>query len=217
MKKINNYRSDINKYTDDYRLANIIRALNYENIPYKIINNEIYSNKDPENPKHIKITEDDYNKLDQYYRNKLPLWENDLKNAKKYEDLYNDKKWIIGKRELKRMHNKLLIFDNGYKMKIGFLWKKQPFKQRPTYTNYKKFVKNFKIQLNDKIITENENWGAVLALAQQYIKDNAYDFYSNYDKLDIYGYCKSENTWFKIVRFDILETEWLVDENCQFL
>ena len=41
-KKNNTYRSDICINTKDYRLANLVRALNYEKIPYKIINNELY-------------------------------------------------------------------------------------------------------------------------------------------------------------------------------
>ena len=66
-KKNNTYRSDICINTKDYRLANLVRALNYEKIPYKIINNELYYIKDENNIIHINsaikaahyITEDD--------------------------------------------------------------------------------------------------------------------------------------------------------------
>ena len=212
------YRFDICINTKDYRLANLVRALNYEKIPYKIINNELYYIKDENNIIHINFNEKDYEVLDKHYINIIPLWETEQKNAKKYEDLYNDKKWIIGKRELKRIHNKLLILDNGteegFKLKIGFLWKKQPFEHRPTYTKYKKFVKMFEARLDNNVIIENENWGAILAQTQQYIKDNAKQFYDSYDKISIYGYCKSENKWFEIVKFDILQTEWLVNNEC---
>lgn len=217
-KKNNIYRSDICINTKDYRLANLVRALNYEKIPYKIINNELYYIKDENNIIHINFNEKDYEVLDKHYINIIPLWETEQKNAKKYEDLYNDKKWIIGKRELKRVHNKLLILDNGteegFKLKVGFLWKKQPFEHRPTYTKYKKFVKMFEARLDNNVIIENENWGAILAQTQQYIKDNAKQFYDSYDKISIYGYCKSENKWFEIVKFDILQTEWLVNNEC---
>lgn len=148
-----------------------------------------------------------YRELEQKYSNKIPLWETSIKNAKKYPDLYNDTKWIIGKRENKRVHNKLLILDNGFKFKIGYLWKHQPFNQRPTYKN--KFVKMFyAYDDNNNVIIENENWGAILSQVQQYIKDNARDYYDNYRKVIIKGYCKSENTEFDIVEFDILENKW---------
>ena len=72
----------------------------------------------------------------------------------------------------------------------------------------------FEARLDNDVIIENENWGAILAQTRQYIKDNAKQFYDSYDKISIYGYCKSENKWFEIVKFDILQTEWLVNNEC---
>lgn len=147
-----------------------------------------------------------YKELEDKYKPLLPLWETSTKNAKKYPDLYNDEKWIIGKREQKRVHNKLLIFENGFKLKIGYLWRHQPFNQRPTYNN--KFVKMFYVYDGNNKIIENENWGAILSQTQQYIKDNAKEFYDKYKKLIVKGYCKSANIEFNIVEFDILENKW---------
>lgn len=199
----NNYRSDIKFVTNDYRLANLIRMMNYEKIKYCILNNKIYNDDNKE----IIIDDTEYDFIDSIYKNKLPLWETPTKNARKYPDLYNDSKWIIGKREQKRVHNKLLIFENGFKLKIGYLWKHQPFNQRPTYKN--KFVKMFYLYDNEnKLILENENWGAILSQTQQYIKDNAKQFYDEYKKVTIKGYCKSEDVEFTIVKYDILENYW---------
>lgn len=179
---------------------NLLRILQFEKVKY---------NKDSDINKLIKnISNNDYLKLESFYINKIPLWETIYKNLKKYPDLYNDEKWIIGKRENKRIHNKLLILDNGFKLKIGYLWKKQPFKQRPTFN--KKFIKNFKTYYNGKLIIEDENWGSILSKSKQYIKDNSRKFYDNYDKILIKGYCKSENIEFDIVEFDILENKWFL-------
>ena len=204
MNKHNIYRSDIQISIDDYKKANLIRVMQYEKEEYKIIDNKIF---DKNNTEIILNIDDKYSYYDNHYSKLIPLWETDIKNAKKYPDLYNDAKWIIGKRENKRVHNKLLILDNGFKFKIGYLWKHQPFNQRPTYKN--KFVKMFyAYDDNNNVIIENENWGAILSQVQQYIKDNARDYYDNYRKVIIKGYCKSENTEFDIVEFDILENKW---------
>ena len=192
--------NDINCIYINKKISNLCRILIYENQPYEIINNEL---NDINN--YLKY---DYEKLEKQYINKIPLWETKDKNLKKYPDLYNDDKWIVGKRENKRVHQKLLILDNGFKLKIGYLWKHQPFNQRPKYNN--KFVKSFKVYYNNNVIIENENWGAILSQAQQYIKDNAKVFYDNYDKLLIRGFCKSENIEFDIVEFDILENKWFI-------
>jgi hypothetical protein len=56
-KKINTYRSDICIDTENYKLANLVRALNYEKIPYKIINNELPNSENSLKPyilKHFK-------------------------------------------------------------------------------------------------------------------------------------------------------------------
>ena len=82
-KNNNTYRSDICIDTENYKLANLVRALNYEKIPYKIINNELYYTKDENNPIHINFNEEDYEVLNNYYINILPLWETEQKNAKK--------------------------------------------------------------------------------------------------------------------------------------
>ncbi len=100
----------------------------------------------------------------------------------------------------------LLKLDNEFNLKVGYLWKHQPFKQRPTYNG--KFVKLFRVYYQNELIIEGENWGSILAQSQQFIKDNAKDFYDTYNKLNIFGFCKSENIEFKIVDFDILETKW---------
>lgn len=215
VRKINKYRGDIKKYCDDYRVANIYRALQYENIPFKVVNNKLYYVSEDNTEHLISIKDDEYKVLDEHYKKIIPMWETESKNAKKQPDLYNDSKWIIGKRELKRVHNKLLILENGFKLKVGFLWKKQPFLGRPTYTEHHKFVKTFKTVYKGETIIENENWGAVLAKTGQYIKDNAQEFYDNYEDVSIYGYCKSEDKWFEIVQYNILETKWLVDSDCQ--
>ena len=205
----NTYRSDIKFNTTNYKKANVIRALQYENIDYEIRdNNIIYVDGEK-----FDFSEKNYKKLDDKYINILPLWETENKNAKKYEDLYNDKKWIIGKREKIRKHTKLLVFDNGFTIKIEFLWKHQPFNQRPTYNVgiNKKFVKMF-YAYNDKgeILIEDENWGSILARTGQYIKDNAKYYYDTYEKITIKGYCKSEDKYFDIVKFDILQNQWLI-------
>ena len=205
----NTYRSDIKFNTKNYKKANIIRALQFENIDYEIKeNNIIFVDGKP-----FDFSDENYNRLHEKYINVLPLWETEYKNAKKYEDLYNDKKWIIGKREKIRKHPKLLVFDNGFKLKIGFLWKHQPFNQRPTYNVgiNKKFVKMF-YAYNDKgeILIEDENWGSILARTGQYIKDNAKYYYDTYEKITIKGYCKSEKKYFDIVKFDILQSQWLI-------
>ena len=204
--KDNIFRSDIQLEVEDYKIANIIRALNFENKPYIYKDNKIF-----ENGKEIEMDDNAYAFLDMYYSKLIPLWENQKQNAKKYPDLYNDRKWIVGKRELKRKHQKLLILENGFKFKVGYLWKHQPFEQRPTYTEHRKFVKTFRvIDRENNIIIKNENWGAILAQTQQYIKDNALEYYKDYTKcLLIQGYCKSEDTWFDIVKFNVLKNEWL--------
>lgn len=206
----NLYRSDVGFTMQDYKIANLIRMLQYKEIPFDFLNG-IIIRKDTNTE--VKL-DNEYEYLDMHYSKLIPLWESDNINAKKYPDLYNDKKWIIGKRELKRKHQKLLILENGFKFKVGYLWKHQPFDQRPTYNinNHKKFVKNFRvIDMENNIIIENENWGAVLSQCQQYIKDNAREYYEDYSrKLIIQGYCKSENVWFEIVEFDVLKNKWLI-------
>ena len=74
------------------------------------------------------------------------------------------------------------------------------------------FVKNFKaFDINNTEIVEDENWGSILAKTQQYIKDNAKEYYENYkNKITIKGYCKSEDTWFDIVEFDVLKNDWKI-------
>lgn len=148
-----------------------------------------------------------YSELEGYYINKIPLWETKNKNLKKYPDLYNEN-WISGKRENKRVFPKLLKLNNDFNLKIGFLWKHQQFNQRPTYNG--KFIKEFKVYHNNNEIIYDENWGSVLSKTIQHIKSNAMDFYNNYDKLIIKGYCKSENIELDIVQFDILENKWFL-------
>lgn len=65
---------------------------------------------------------------------------------------------------------------------------------------------------NDKgeILIEDENWGSILARTGQYIKDNAKYYYDTYEKITIKGYCKSEDKYFDIVKFDILQNQWLI-------
>ncbi len=205
---INIYRGDIKLNIKNYKLANIIRMMIFENKKYKLINDKIYDNITNEE---IIFNDNEYDYINDYYKCLIPLWEDKYCNAKKYPDLYDDSKWIIGKRENKRIHQKLLILDNGFKFKIGYLWKHQPFNQRPVYGEHKKFVKTFRmLNKENNILNENENWGAILALTQQFIKDNAKEYYKDYTKkLVIQGYCKSEDTWFDIVEFDVLKNKWL--------
>lgn len=209
-KVANKYRSDIDFTTANYKKANLIRILQYEKIEYTIgERNKIFVNGVEK-----QLNDEEYAKAEEKYSKILPLWETEMKNAKKYEDLYNDKKWIIGRREQIRKHPKLLVFDNGFKLKVGFLWKHQPFTQRPTYNvgQNKKFVKMFYVYNEaGEVILEDENWGSILARTGQYIKDNARHFYDSYEKLMIRGYCKSEAKYFDIVQYDILETKWLLD------
>lgn len=193
------YRSDIGKYCETIEEANIERIIKYEK---------------EKNNTELTSSEFDYEQVKDIYKKLIPLFEDEKTNAKKYPDLYDDKKWIVGKREKKRVHNKLLIMDNGFKFKIGFLWKHQPFEQRPTYKVgiNNKFVKTFRAKdINNNIICENENWGAILAMTQQYIKDNAKEYYNNYlNNITIEGHCKSEDKWFEIVIFDVLKNKWLI-------
>lgn len=146
-----------------------------------------------------------YSELEKKYKPLIPLWETKDKNLKKYPELYNEK-WIEGKREQKRKHHKLLKLDHDFNLKIGFLWSHQPFDSRPKYNN--KFVKTFEAYCNNKLIIEDENWGSILSKVKQYIKDNAMEFYKEYKKIVIKGYCKSEDIKFDIVEFDILECHW---------
>ena len=225
MLKINTYRADIKhdlKSSNQIQLANIIRIFNYENKKYELINDTLLdieglflSSNSIMSIDNDYITIDNtkisYNVLESEYINRIPLWESLSCNAKKYPDLYNDGKWVIGKREEKRKHHKLLKLENGFLFKVGFLWKHQPFDQRPTYNvnGNKKFVKTFKALDTNNTILEDDNWGAILAKTQQYIKDNANYYYKNYEKsITIQGYCKSEDVWFDIVKFNVLKNIW---------
>ena len=184
------FRRDINKFCKNVEEANIERI----KLKFNVNTDNI-----------------EYSKLENDYKNLIPLWEDSTCNLKKYPLLYNER-WIVGKREKKRVHNKLFVTKNGFKFKIGFLWKKQPFDGRPTFGIHKKFVKNFKaFDINNIEIVEDENWGSILAKTQQYIKDNAKEYYENYEnKITIKGYCKSEDTWFDIVEFDVLKNDWKI-------
>ena len=148
-----------------------------------------------------------YNDLEKKYKPLIPLWEDKLQNIYNKPELYT-KEYTIGKREQKRKHKRFLQTDDDYNLKIGCLWKKQPFNGRPKDIN-NNFMDNFKIYHNETELNSNENWGAILAIARQHIKDNVKDFYNNNEKIYICGHVKKTDEYIRIVEFDAMKNYWL--------
>lgn len=148
-----------------------------------------------------------YEWFEQQFKGRLALWETVRQNVDKTPDLYK-RQWVIGKKELKRQHKKFFQ-PEGKSVKIGQLWKKQPFKGRPYYDQM--FMDTFKVydsETND-IIFEHNNWGSIIMAVRRHMKDNAYEYY-NTDRFAICaGHVKKTDEWVDIIRYDTMSTLYL--------
>ena len=141
------------------------------------------------------------------YQPLIALWETDRQNVDKTPDLYK-REWVIGKKELKRKHKKFFQ-PNGKSVKIGQLWKKQPFVGRPKYDN--NFINTFKIydsETND-IIFEHDNWGSIVAKVRQHMKDNAYEYYDTGRYAICAGHVKKTDEWVNIIQYDTMTNRYI--------
>lgn len=151
-----------------------------------------------------------YEQFQNQFKDKIPLWETSKQNVDKNPDLYK-KQWTIGKKEIKRKHKKFFQ-PKGESVKIGQLWKKQPFKGRPYYD--KRFIDTFKVydSLTKEVIFEHTNWGSIILAVRRYMRDHAIDYYNKERFAICAGRIKKTQEWVDIIKYDTMTNHFL---NCE--
>lgn len=140
---------------------------------------------------------------------RLALWETDRQNVETMPELYK-REWVIGKKELKRQHKKFFQ-PEGKSVKIGQLWKHQPWTGRPFYNLM--YMDQFKIYDSEthKVIFESlhDGWGPIVMAVRRYMKDHAFEYYNT----DRYAICagrvRKTQEWIDIVRYDTMNNLYL--------
>ena len=152
-----------------------------------------------------------YEWFEKQYKGRIALWETKRQNVDKTPDLYK-RQWVIGKKELKRKHKKFFQ-PEGKSVKIGQLWKKQPFIGRPKYDNM--FMDTFKIYDSEtnELIFNHDNWGSIVQEVRRHMKDNAYEYYNTERYAICAGHVKKTDEWVDIIRYDTMATLYLNKEH----
>lgn len=217
---------DVDGKLFNHRNAIIIVEYNLtNNILNKIRNFRINHSDDPTNKLYLITSENSnyirekyemdrsYEWFEEKYTGRLALWETERQNPIKTPDLYK-REWVIGKKELKRQHKKFFQ-PEGKSVKIGQLWKHQPWTARPYYNGM--YMDQFKIYDSEtgKIIFEsiNDGWGPIVMAVRRYMKDHAFEYYNT----DRYAICagrvRKTQEWIDIVRYDTMNNLYFNEQN----
>lgn len=152
-----------------------------------------------------------YEWFEEKYVGKLALWETERQNVEKTPDLYK-REWVIGRKELKRQHKKFFQ-PEGKSVKIGQLWKHQPFIGRPYYNSL--FMDYFHIYDSEtkKVLFEESNWGSIVMTVRRYMKDHAFEYYNTDRYVICAGRVRKTQKWIDIIRYDTMNNLYLEEEH----
>ena len=152
-----------------------------------------------------------YEWFEEKFIGRLALWETARQNVEMTPDLYK-REWVIGKKELKRQHKKFFQ-PEGKSVKIGQLWKHQPFTGRPYFDQM--FLDDFHIYDSEtkEIIFQETNWGSIIMAVRRYMKDHAFEYYNTDRYVICAGKVRKTQQWVDIIRYDTMNNVYLNEEH----